>query len=101
MRDSLADKQTRIVETNEATSGDSRARAKNSTRTETRSGQAALLGKAIQAAVAICKLKGQYPEAPQADGGEPRALARGDGIATAVSSSAAANCGTRPGKATR
>lgn len=62
-RRSQADKQIRIVADAETNGGDGDPKA-SSIRTETRSGQAALLGKAIHAALAICKLKGQYPAPP-------------------------------------
>lgn len=53
-RDSRANKETRLVE--DVTTADGRAKQKSSVRTESQCGNAALLGKAMEAAKAICCL---------------------------------------------
>ena len=62
-RRSLADKQVRLEEIVPADGDHSEAKQKTSIRTESQSGQAALLGKAVQAAMAICAFKGKYLDA--------------------------------------
>jgi transcriptional regulator with XRE-family HTH domain len=62
-RRSLADKQVRLEEVAPAAGDQGEAKTKTSIRTESQSGQAALLGKAVQAAMAICEFKGKHLDA--------------------------------------
>ncbi len=62
-RRSLADKQVRLEEVTPAAGDPGEAKTKTSIRTESQSGQAALLGKAVQAAMAICEFKGKHLDA--------------------------------------